>query len=60
MVMIKLAIIVLFIVCTVWYINPANWKPFYPVRHLHVPAGLDAAVRHCSGRIDRVLQLHRL
>ena len=30
MVMIKLAIIVLFIVCTVWYINPANWKPFSP------------------------------
>ena len=30
MVLIKLAIIVLFIVCTVWYINPANWKPFSP------------------------------
>ncbi|KFJ03481.1 APC family permease [Bifidobacterium thermacidophilum] len=30
MVMIKLAIIVLFIVCTVWYVNPANWKPFSP------------------------------
>ena len=30
MVMIKLVIIVLFIVCTVWYVNPANWKPFSP------------------------------
>ena len=30
MVLIKLAIIVLFIVCTVWYVNPANWKPFSP------------------------------
>ena len=30
MVMIKLAIIVLFIVCTVWYVNPENWKPFSP------------------------------
>ncbi|MGO5287834.1 APC family permease [Pseudoscardovia suis] len=30
MVMIKLAIIILFIVCTVWYVNPANWKPFSP------------------------------
>lgn len=46
MVMIKLAIIVLFIVCTVWYINPANWKPFSPYWHYHVPAGVDAAVRH--------------
>ena len=30
MVMIKLIIIVLFIICTVWYVNPANWKPFSP------------------------------
>ncbi|RSX49467.1 APC family permease [Bifidobacterium callimiconis] len=30
MVMIKLAIIVLFVICTVWYVNPANWKPFSP------------------------------
>ena len=30
MVMIKLVIIVLFIICTVWYVNPANWKPFSP------------------------------
>lgn len=30
MVMIKIAIIVLFIVCTVWYVNPAHWKPFSP------------------------------
>ncbi|KFI72411.1 amino acid transporter [Bifidobacterium minimum] len=30
MVIIKLAIIVLFIVCVVWYVNPSNWKPFSP------------------------------
>ncbi|PJM75519.1 APC family permease [Bifidobacterium simiarum] len=30
MVLIKLAIIVLFIVCTIRYINPENWKPFSP------------------------------
>lgn len=30
MVMIKLIIIVLFIACAVWYINPDNWKPFSP------------------------------
>ncbi|NEG96542.1 amino acid permease [Bifidobacterium primatium] len=30
MVIIKLAIIVLFIICTIRYINPANWKPFSP------------------------------
>lgn len=60
MVMIKLAIIVLFIVCTVWYINPANWKPFSPYGIYTFQPGLDAAVRHCSGRVDRVLQLHRL
>lgn len=30
MVLIKLAIIVLFIVCVIWYVNPSNWKPFAP------------------------------
>lgn len=30
MVFIKLAVIVLFIVCTVWFIKPANWHPFAP------------------------------
>ncbi len=30
MVIVKLAIIVLFIVCTVWFVNPANWRPFSP------------------------------
>ena len=30
MVMIKLAIIVLFIVCAVWYVKPSNWQPFSP------------------------------
>ncbi|MDU1019697.1 MAG: amino acid permease [Bifidobacterium breve] len=30
MVMIKLAIIVLFIVCALWYVKPSNWQPFSP------------------------------
>ena len=30
MVLIKLAIIVLFIVCAVWYVKPSNWQPFSP------------------------------
>ncbi|WP_125587897.1 amino acid permease [Companilactobacillus jidongensis] len=30
MVIIKLAVIILFIVFTVWYIKPQNWKPFTP------------------------------
>lgn len=30
MVIIKLAIIVLFIFCTVWFVNPDNWHPFSP------------------------------
>ncbi|WP_300765869.1 amino acid permease [uncultured Bifidobacterium sp.] len=30
MVIIKLAIIALFIVCVIWYVNPSNWKPFSP------------------------------
>ena len=30
MVLIKLAIIVLFIVCVIRYVNPSNWKPFAP------------------------------
>lgn len=30
MVLIKLAVIIIFIVCTVWYIKPANWHPFIP------------------------------
>jgi len=30
MVLIKLFVIVVFIVLTVWYINPANWQPFAP------------------------------
>jgi APA family basic amino acid/polyamine antiporter len=30
MVIVKLAIIVLFIVCAVWYVKPANWHPFSP------------------------------
>lgn len=29
-VLIKLAIIVLFIVCAVWYVKPSNWQPFSP------------------------------
>ena len=60
MVLIKLAIIVLFIVCAVWYVKPSNWQPFSPVRHLHFPARLHPAVRHRAGRFHRVLQLHRL
>ena len=30
MVIIKLAVIILFIVCTVWFIKPGNWHPFSP------------------------------
>ncbi|WP_125761788.1 amino acid permease [Companilactobacillus hulinensis] len=30
MVIIKLAVIILFIVCTVWFVKPQNWKPFTP------------------------------
>lgn len=30
MVLIKLAVIVLFIICTVWFIKPHNWTPFSP------------------------------
>jgi APA family basic amino acid/polyamine antiporter len=30
MVLIKLFVIVVFIVLTVWYVNPANWQPFAP------------------------------
>jgi APA family basic amino acid/polyamine antiporter len=30
MVIIKLAVIILFIVCTVWFIKPHNWTPFSP------------------------------
>ncbi len=30
MVIIKLAVIVLFIICTVWFIKPQNWHPFNP------------------------------
>ncbi|MFT8460739.1 MAG: amino acid permease [Liquorilactobacillus ghanensis] len=30
MVIIKLAVIVLFIICTVWFIKPHNWVPFSP------------------------------
>ena len=30
MVLIKLAIIVLFIACAVWYVKPSNWQPFSP------------------------------
>lgn len=30
MVLIKLAVIILFIVCTVWYVHPGNWHPFNP------------------------------
>jgi len=30
MVIVKLAVIVVFIGLTVWYIEPANWKPFMP------------------------------
>ena len=30
MVLIKLVIIVLFIVCAVWYVKPSNWQPFSP------------------------------
>lgn len=29
MVLIKLAVIIIFIVCTVWYIKPANWHPSF-------------------------------
>lgn len=30
MVIIKLAVIILFIACTVWFIHPENWHPFSP------------------------------
>lgn len=30
MVIIKLAVIILFIACTVWFIKPQNWHPFSP------------------------------
>lgn len=30
MVIVKVAIILLFIVCVVWYVKPANWQPFSP------------------------------
>lgn len=30
LVILKLAVIVLFIVCTVWFIKPHNWQPFTP------------------------------
>ena len=60
MVLIKLAIIVLFIVCVIWYVNPSNWKPFAPYGIYQFQPGLDAAVWHRAGRVDRVLQLHRL
>ena len=29
-VIIKLAVIILFIACTVWFIHPENWHPFSP------------------------------
>ncbi len=30
MVIVKLAVILLFIVCTIWFIKPHNWQPFSP------------------------------
>ncbi|MDN6967529.1 amino acid permease [Oenococcus sp. UCMA 17063] len=30
MVIVKLAVILLFIVCTIWFIKPQNWHPFSP------------------------------
>ncbi|SPE09204.1 putative amino acid permease YhdG [Lactiplantibacillus plantarum] len=30
MVIVKLAVIILFIVCTIWFIKPENWHPFSP------------------------------
>ncbi|MBM7543948.1 APA family basic amino acid/polyamine antiporter [Weissella beninensis] len=30
MVIIKLIVIVLFIICTIWFIKPSNWHPFSP------------------------------
>ncbi|KRM27031.1 amino acid transporter [Limosilactobacillus panis DSM 6035] len=30
MVLVKLAVIVLFIICTIWFIKPQNWHPFSP------------------------------
>ncbi|WP_334329095.1 amino acid permease [Companilactobacillus sp. HBUAS59699] len=30
MVIIKLAVIILFIACTIWFVKPQNWKPFTP------------------------------
>jgi APA family basic amino acid/polyamine antiporter len=30
MVIVKIAIILLFIACVVWYVKPTNWKPFSP------------------------------
>ncbi|MCV3295955.1 MAG: amino acid permease [Oenococcus sp.] len=30
MVIVKLAVIILFIVCTIWFIKPHNWVPFSP------------------------------
>jgi basic amino acid/polyamine antiporter, APA family len=46
MVGIKLAVIVLFIVCVVWYVKPSNWQPFSPYgwysfkQHSTVPMGI--------------------
>ena len=57
MVLIKLAIIVLFIVCAVWYVKPSNWQPFS--RGDHQPEQ-DAAARHPAvpGRFHRALHRH--
>lgn len=44
MVILKLAVIVLFIVCTVWYIKPHNWVPFSPYGWFSTHAGAKAGI----------------
>lgn len=60
MVLIKLAIIVLFIVCAVWYVKPSNWQPFSPYGIYTFQPGSTQPYGIVPGRFHRVLQLHRL
>ncbi len=44
MVIIKLAVIVLFIICTVWFVKPHNWVPFSPYGFYSYHAGAKAGI----------------
>ncbi|WP_281165665.1 amino acid permease [Liquorilactobacillus sicerae] len=44
MVIIKLAVIILFIICTVWFIKPHNWVPFSPYGFYSYHAGAKAGI----------------